>query len=254
MIKEYFIDSIIRQRSQVASKDKREQTQQLFEWIVIGTYFLCCTCWGQGWRGGFGNCLISEEWEGGGWNCDIQVIMTINKFDRKPEIWRKHDQRGRAAPLTAAWPEAPPPLRWQVWSCCRWVYGGSLCWAPTCCWFPTAPPTAHISSSVPEWPSYCLDSLGVLPPAKVDPGCWNWCVSMTSATGALDEVTDIRLFILCSTPCLWLWSSWRNSSPESLDSFFVTRWCRKKQQKEILSTVALTTHVCSDKRDLPHDV
>lgn len=33
----------------------------------------------------------------------------------------------------------------------------------------------------------------------------------------------IKLFILCSMPYFWLWSSWRNSLLESLDSFFVTR-------------------------------
>lgn len=64
----------------MASKDKRQQTRQLFEWIIIGTYFLCRTCWGQRGSGSFGNCLISEEWEGGGWNCDIQVIMRIYKY------------------------------------------------------------------------------------------------------------------------------------------------------------------------------
>lgn len=52
--------------------------------------------------------------------------------------------------------------------------------------------------------------------------------------------------ILCSTPCFWLWSSWQNSSLESLDSFFVMRWRRKKTIKRNAQLCCLdnTLHSC----------
>lgn len=67
-----------------------------------------------------------------------------------------------------------PPPRWQGWSCWQWGCGGNSCWAPTCCWSPTARPRHHTHSPAPELLLCCSGCSAALPPAGGSPGCWNW--------------------------------------------------------------------------------